>query len=66
MSAPSKRLLPREKEGGTGHKKWKDGPVQEGQRFADRKLMGVSPNDEQFEPTEASPVPLHYKMAGGA
>ena len=34
--------------------------------YHDRALAGMSPLKEQFEPTEAMPVPQHYKMAGGA
>lgn len=34
--------------------------------YKDRDLCGTNPLKEQFEPTEASPVPQHYKMAGGA
>ena len=37
----------------------------EGGRFVDRNLLGVSPNKEQFEPTDAEPVPQRYKMGGG-
>lgn len=37
----------------------------EGGRFVDRKLMGVNPLKEQFEPTGAEPVRQRYKMGGG-
>lgn len=37
----------------------------EGGKFVDRNLMGVNPLKEQFEPTDAQPVPQRYKMAGG-
>lgn len=33
--------------------------------FVDRDLTNVSPNSQQFEPTEAEPVRQHYRMAGG-
>jgi hypothetical protein len=36
------------------------------QKFVDRDLVAVNPLKEQFEPTESSPVPQRYKMAGGA
>ena len=64
MSAPNKRELPAAKMP-KGKKIWKDtkGGAQ-GTRFADRQLMGVNPNDEQFEPTEASPINGHKRMAG--
>lgn len=35
------------------------------ERFVDRQLMPVNPLKQQFEPTEASPVRQHHKMAGG-
>lgn len=35
-------------------------------KFVSRNLAGASPLKEQFEPTEATPVPQMYKMAGGA
>lgn len=34
-------------------------------KFVDHKLAGVNPLKKQFEPTEASPVRQHFKMAGG-
>lgn len=37
----------------------------EGGKFNDRKLLGVNPKKEQFEPTPAEPVRQHFKMAGG-
>lgn len=37
----------------------------EGGKFVDRKLAGVNPLKEQFEPTPAEPVRQHFKMAGG-
>lgn len=33
--------------------------------FVDRNLLPVNPLKQQFEPTEASQVRQHYKMAGG-
>lgn len=38
----------------------------QGTRFADRNLLGVSPNKTQFEPTDAEPVNAHKQMAGTA
>jgi hypothetical protein len=35
-------------------------------RYVDRNLVPVNPLTTQFEPTDASPVPQRYKMAGGA
>lgn len=32
--------------------------------YKDRNLMGVSAEKEQFEPTDADPIPQHTKMAG--
>ncbi len=32
--------------------------------FKDRNLMGVSPLKEQFEPTDATPINQHKRMAG--
>jgi hypothetical protein len=32
----------------------------------DRNLAAVNPLKQQFEPTPASPVRQHYKMAGGS
>lgn len=34
-------------------------------KFKSRNLAAISPNKEQFEPTEGMPVPQHHKMAGG-
>lgn len=36
------------------------------QQYKDHNLAAVSPDKEQFEPSEASPVRQHNKMAGGA
>ncbi len=36
-----------------------------GTKIVDRNLMGVNPTKEQFEPTDASPIPQRFKMAGG-
>lgn len=33
-------------------------------KFKDHKLAGISPNKQQFEPTEANPVRQHAQMAG--
>ena len=33
--------------------------------FKQHNLWGTSPMKEQFAPTDACPVPQHYKMAGG-
>ena len=41
-------------------------PAHTPEKFVDRNLVPVSPLKEQFEPTEACPVPQKYKMAGGA
>ncbi len=49
--------------------KGKVGPVPKpakGPALRDTKAAKVSPNKEQFAPTEASPVPQRYKMAGGS
>jgi hypothetical protein len=32
--------------------------------FVDRSLIGVSPLKEQFEPTDATPLRQHHRMAG--
>ena len=32
----------------------------------DRNLLNVSPNNQQFEPTDAMPVRNRFKMGGGA
>jgi hypothetical protein len=40
-------------------------PAPEG-KFVDRNLVPVNPLAQQFEPTDQSPVPQRYKMAGGA
>lgn len=34
-------------------------------KLVERKMLGVNPKKEQFEPTEASPVSQHKRMAGG-
>lgn len=34
-------------------------------KLVERKLAGVNPRKEQFEPTEAAPVRQHTRMAGG-
>lgn len=34
-------------------------------KFVDRSLMGVKPQQQQFEPTKEAPVPQRYKMGGG-
>ena len=34
--------------------------------FKDRNIAAMAPENNQFEPTEAVPVPQRYKMAGGA
>ena len=34
-------------------------------KYQDRNLAAVNPLKEQFEPTDASPVPQHTRMAGG-
>lgn len=41
------------------------GANDEGGRYVDRNLIGVSPSKEQFEPTDSEPVRQHFKMAGG-
>jgi hypothetical protein len=33
--------------------------------YQDRNLAAVNPLKEQFEPTPASPIPQHKRMAGG-
>lgn len=33
-------------------------------RFNDRPLMGVNPLKQQFEPTPASAIRQHHRMAG--
>lgn len=38
----------------------------QGTRFADRNLLGVSPNKTQFEPTDAEPINQHKQQAGTA
>jgi len=35
-------------------------------KLKDRDLSRIDPCKQQFEPTPQSPVPQHYKMAGGA
>lgn len=35
------------------------------QKCVDRKLAGVNPRKEQFEPTPAAPIRQHVRMAGG-
>jgi len=35
-----------------------------GQRFRDYNPMGVDPNSEQFEPTDASPIRRAHRQAG--
>lgn len=52
------------KTGGTFPKPFETSAVP--QKFVDRNLLPVNPLKEQFEPTDASPVPQRYKMAGGA
>lgn len=37
----------------------------EGGKFVPRKLMGVNPKKEQFEPTNPEPVRQRFKMGGG-
>jgi len=35
-------------------------------KFHNRNLVGVSPNNQQFEPVPGTEVPQRYKMGGGA
>jgi len=44
----------------------RDNANDEGGKFVDRDLMNVNPLNEQFEPTDAEPVPQRYKMGGGS
>ena len=37
----------------------------EGGRYVDRDLAAINPLKQQFEPTDAEPVPQLYKMGGG-
>ena len=34
-------------------------------KYKDRNLAATNPNKEQFEPTDAAPIPQHVRMAGG-
>lgn len=37
----------------------------EGGKFVDRNLAGMSPTKEQFAPSDSEPVRQRFKMAGG-
>jgi hypothetical protein len=48
-----------------GEKKaFKISPTTQGQNLTDHNLVGVNPLTQQFEPTEASPIRQHKRMAG--